>query len=98
VRKLEPFGYGNPTPVFVARNLRLLLPPRVLQEKHLKLRVAGGGRSFDALWWGQAERAAALTPGEPLDLVFTLDANVFQDVTTLQLVIRDLHRTDGGEN
>jgi len=91
LRKLEPFGYGNPTPVFVARNLRLLMPPRVLQEKHLKLRVAGGGRTFDALWWGQAEQAAALAPGQPLDLVFTLDANVFQEVTTLQLVVRDLH-------
>jgi single-stranded-DNA-specific exonuclease len=69
VRKLEPFGYGNPTPVFVARNLRLLMPPRILQEKHLKLRVAGGGRTFDALWWGQAEQAAALAPGQPLQLV-----------------------------
>ena len=93
VRKLEPFGYGNPTPVFVARNLRLLLPPRVLQEKHLKLRVAGGGRTFDALWWGHAEQAAALAVGQPLDLVFTLDANVFQEVTMLQLVVRDLHVT-----
>ena len=94
VRKLEPFGYGNPTPVFVARNLRLLLPPRVLQEKHLKLRVAGDGRTFDALWWGQAEQAAALTAGQPLDFAFTLDANVYQEMTTLQLVVRDLH---GGE-
>jgi len=39
---------------------------------------------------GQAERAAALAPGQLLDLVFTLDANVFQEVTTLQLVVRDL--------
>ena len=98
VRKLEPFGYGNPTPVFVARNLRLLMPPRVLQEKHLKLKVAGDGRTFDALWWGQAEQAAALAPGEPLDLAFTLDVNVFQEVASLQLVVRDLHGKSGAGN
>jgi len=96
LRKLEPFGYGNPTPVFVARKLRLLMPPRILQEKHLKLKVAGGGKTFDALWWNQAERAAPLAAGQLLDLAFTLDANVFQEVVSLQLVIRDLQPQDSG--
>jgi len=94
LRELEPFGYGNPTPVFVARNLRLLMPARILQEKHLKLKVARGGKTFDALWWNQAERGAPLAVGQLLDLAFTLDANVFQEVASLQLVIRDLHLND----
>jgi hypothetical protein len=80
----------------VARNLRLLMPPRILQEKHLKLKVGGGGRTFDALWWNQAERGAPLVAGQLLDLAFTLDANVFQEVVSLQLVIRDLQPQDSG--
>ncbi len=37
--QLAPFGVANPEPLFATRNARVLLPPRVLKEKHLKLRV-----------------------------------------------------------
>jgi single-stranded-DNA-specific exonuclease len=87
---LAPFGCGNPTPVLAARDFRLLLGPRILQEKHLKLRVACGPRSFDALGWGMAGRGATLTPGQSLDMAFTLDQNVFQDVRRLQLVVSEI--------
>jgi len=87
---LAPFGCGNPTPVLAARDFRLVQGPRILQEKHLKLRVACGQKSFDAIGWGMAERAATLAPGQALDMAFTLDQNVFQDVTTLQLVVSEI--------
>ena len=41
LKQLEPFGAGNPRPMFVTRNLRLVTEPRVMKERHLKLRVAG---------------------------------------------------------
>jgi single-stranded-DNA-specific exonuclease len=87
---LAPFGCGNPTPVLAARDFRLVLAPRILQERHLKLRVACGSKSFDALGWGMAERGATLAPGQALDMAFTLEQNVFQDVTTLQLVVSEI--------
>jgi len=40
LQRLQPFGMGNPEPVFVGRNLRILLPPRILKDKHIKLRFA----------------------------------------------------------
>ncbi len=41
---LEPFGVGNPEPVFAARAVRLTAPPRILKEKHVKLTLRAGGK------------------------------------------------------
>jgi single-stranded-DNA-specific exonuclease len=90
VRRLEPYGFGNPTPVFVARDARLVAPPRILKEKHLKLKVAQGAAAYDALGWNMAEQTLGLAAGQRVDLAFALDENTFQDVTTLQLAVRDV--------
>ncbi len=36
---LEPYGMGNPEPVFAARGVQLAAPPRILKDKHIKLKV-----------------------------------------------------------
>ena len=71
LRRLEPFGHGNPEPVFAANSVRLMAPPRVLKDKHVKLKLAATAEntesrtehsnwrravSFDALAWHMAER------------------------------------------
>jgi len=40
LRKLEPLGHGNPEPIFVARNVRLVSAPRIMKERHLRLELA----------------------------------------------------------
>jgi single-stranded-DNA-specific exonuclease len=93
--QLEPFGMGNPTPVFGACGARLLTAPRILQEKHVKLRVEAGPRAMDALGWGWAARTPRLEPGQQVDLAFTLEKNNYQDMASLQLIIKDLIATGG---
>ena len=40
---LEPYGVGNPEPVFAARGVQLTAPPRILKDKHIKLKLREGG-------------------------------------------------------
>ena len=36
---LEPYGMGNPEPIFAARGVQLVAPPRILKDKHIKLKL-----------------------------------------------------------
>ncbi len=40
LQRLEPFGVGNPQPVFTARAVRLMASPRIIKDKHIKLKLA----------------------------------------------------------
>ncbi len=40
LQRLEPFGVGNPQPVFAARSVRAMASPRVIKDKHVKLKLA----------------------------------------------------------
>jgi len=94
LQRLAPHGMGNPTPVFAARGLRLLSPPRVLKERHLKLRVGQDSRGLDALAWGWGPRSKEWAQGQTVDAAFTLEANDFQAFRSLQLELRDMRATN----
>jgi single-stranded-DNA-specific exonuclease len=47
LRMLEPYGVGNSEPLFSARGAQLAAPPRILKEKHVKLKVRAGARKHD---------------------------------------------------
>jgi len=90
LQALGPHGMGNPAPVLCARGLRIAAPPRLLKEKHLKMRVAQGSRAFDALAWNWAPRAAEFPEGQRVDAAFTLAENTFQGITTVNLELKDM--------
>jgi single-stranded-DNA-specific exonuclease len=90
LRRLAPHGMGNPTPVFLARGLRLISPARLLKEKHLKFRVAQGSRGYEALAWNWASRASEWKQGQEVDATFALDESTFEDLRSLQLELKDM--------
>jgi single-stranded-DNA-specific exonuclease len=100
VQQLQPFGMGNPEPVFAARSVNVTLPPKIIKDKHLKLRLLqasenGKGRSWQAMAWRMAERVAAdpLVVGDSLDVAFTMEHNDHPDFGGLELRVADFRRS-----
>jgi single-stranded-DNA-specific exonuclease len=63
---LEPFGQGNPEPVFSARSVRILAPPRILKDKHVKLKLSCAVANASEL--GESPPESADLADAPLEL------------------------------
>ena len=62
---MEPYGMGNPEPVFAARGVQLTAPPRIMKDKHVKLKLRPGAIANTLVSVGSDELAATavlLTP------------------------------------
>jgi single-stranded-DNA-specific exonuclease len=92
LRALEPYGAGNPRPVFMTRNLRVMGEPRIMKERHYKLRLMGqDGPSLEAVWWDGVEEAERTPrPDDSIELAYSLEPNTWQGVTRLQLNVKDM--------
>jgi single-stranded-DNA-specific exonuclease len=100
LKAFEPFGAGNPKPVFITGGLYLREEPFVMKDKHLKLRLTDAeGKRFEAVWWDGVERSKGQTPrvSDCIQLAYTPEANVWQGNRSLQLVVEDL-RIDNQAN
>jgi single-stranded-DNA-specific exonuclease len=89
---LEPFGAGNPRPVFLTRNLRVISEPLVMKEQHLKLRLAGpNNRPHEAVWWRGVESCGqTLAVNDGIEMAYTIEMNSWNNEIRLQLGVEDL--------
>jgi single-stranded-DNA-specific exonuclease len=84
---LQPFGNGNPQPVFISRKVGLSRPPLHMKNHHLRFMLRQGYHEQDAVFFGGGEHPL---PDPPWDIAFTIDRNTFRGRTTLQLIIQDV--------
>ncbi len=100
IGRMEPYGMDNPEPVFIARGVGLLAEPKIIKEKHIKLKLRRGGdarsggfsRSLDGIGWRMAERLTKqpLIFGDALDIAFRIEKNSHPDFGgNLQLILCD---------
>lgn len=94
IRCLEPFGVGNPTPVFALRGVTVNEISPISGGKHTKLLVTGGEYSYQALCFGMPSSSLNLLVGDRADLLFTLDVNEWAGRSVLQLIVKDIRRSE----
>lgn len=87
---LEPYGAGNPKPVFSLSGCLITALSEVGGGRHLKLKLAAGGRSFDAIFFSATAAQAGVAVGDRVDVAFTPQVNEYRGWRTVQLQVCDL--------
>lgn len=90
IRHFEPFGIGNPAPVFRAIGAKLAGVPRRVGTDGIRLTLDVANSTIDAIGWGLASRASSLSASRPVDLAFRLERDEFRGVSRLQLKVADV--------
>ncbi len=94
LEKLRPFGFGNPRPVFISKKVSLASFRTVGQDqKHLKLSLQGDSLKVNAIAFNHGYLAKDLSENQPIDLVYTLDKNVWNNQKSLQLKVKTVLMT-----
>ena len=90
ISQLEPFGASNPSPSFVIKDLHLKQKKLMGSTKeHLKLSVEGQNGLIDCVWWSKGD--VPLVAGDKIDIAFAPQINQFNGITSVQLVLKDVH-------
>jgi single-stranded-DNA-specific exonuclease len=98
---LGPFGIGNPEPLFRSDRVRLIAPPRILQERSLKLSFEDEGVRLSGVAWGRRTHWAAIAQqqnwqvDDRFDVLYRLRRNWHPQFAGWELEIIDLVRVHG---
>lgn len=88
LKKFEPSGQGNYSPVFASKNVKIIESKTVGSEgKHLKLKLEQNGIKFDAIWFNAQYKIPST---EYIDIAFSVEENVWNSKTSIQLKIKDV--------
>lgn len=91
--QMEPFGPANLRPVFMATNLIDTGYSKILKDLHIRFVVKQNDLRFTGIGFNMADKFHLLESKQPVDIIFTLDENVWNGETTLQLKVIDIRLT-----
>lgn len=90
---LEPFGVSNPVPTFVMYDAQAIRIMPISGGKHTKLILAQGDNTICAMCFNMPASRFPIHEGESADILFTVDVNEFQNVKSVQMIVRDIRRS-----
>lgn len=90
VAMLEPFGAGNPTPVFGLYNMCLKAVTPVGGGNHLRLTLQRSDTTLNAMLFFTTAKQFPYQVGEILDLAVTVDVSEYNNKQSLSVIIKEI--------
>ena len=90
LKELEPFGQGNPSPLFGVFGVKLERINPIGGGKHLRLIFSKGDNSFQALLFGVTAEQFCFECGDLLDLAVTVSSDIYNGETRLSVQVKAL--------
>ena len=87
---MEPFGPENMRPVFITKNVSDTGFSKIVKELHLRIVVKQNDTTFIGIGFNMADKFHLLQMKEPVDIVYTLDENEWNNEKNIQLKIIDI--------
>jgi len=91
---LEPYGISNPVPIFVMKDTKVVEIIPIGNNRHTKLNLMKDGKYFTAVYFGTIADDLDFVSGDFIDVVFNLDINDFQNVQSVQLIVKDIDHNE----
>ena len=88
--QMEPFGPENLRPVFIAKNVMDTGWSKIVKEQHIRFSLKQENVTFTGIGFGMVEKFHLLQQKQPVDIIFKIDENEWQDQRSLQLRMIDL--------
>lgn len=90
ISKLEPFGEGNPVPLFMLKDLKITDIIPLKDGKHTKITFVKDDKVVQGMYFGMNTDELPYLQGDHTDILFTLSENEFRGAVTAQIQIRDM--------
>lgn len=93
IERLAPFGQGNPSPVFLSKNMKVDSCKKVgAKGSHIKLKLSRGGAVIDAIGFGLGALADEMPRNSAVDIAFNLSVNEWDGFVIPQAQLVDIRR------
>ncbi len=90
IEEMEPFGEGNPAPVFCSRAVTVKTFPKIMGRDTLKFWVSDGNCTISAVGFGMARYSGLIHPGAKIDLAYQVTLDDWNKEPTPQLKLKDI--------
>ncbi|MCL2813407.1 MAG: single-stranded-DNA-specific exonuclease RecJ [Oscillospiraceae bacterium] len=92
--RLEPFGNGNPVPLFAVLNCKILNVTPIGENKHIRIELARGRHLFEAVYFGMETETFPFEKNEYVDIACNINVNEFMNKERIQYIVRDIRSSE----
>lgn len=89
---LEPYGVGNPKPIFALLEAKVTRKQLLSEGKHIKLYLEYNGVSIEAIGFSLGHYDPLIKDGSIIDVAGCLEINTFRGIDNPQILIKDIKR------